>query len=61
MKQEYESFMQITPCKACGGQRLKKSALAVTVCNKNISDLTSMSVGNLQEFMEHMELTQQQG
>ena len=60
MKQEYESFMQITPCKACGGQRLKKSALAVTVCDKNIYEITSMSIGELQRFLEHMELTHQQ-
>ncbi|MDO4321255.1 MAG: excinuclease ABC subunit UvrA [Lachnospiraceae bacterium] len=60
MKQEYESFMRITPCKTCGGQRLKKSALAVTVSGKNIYEITSMSVGNLQVFLEHMELTHQQ-
>ncbi len=60
MKQEYESFMRITPCKTCGGQRLKKSALAVTVSGKNIHELTSMSVGALQNFLEHMELTHQQ-
>ena len=52
--------MQITPCKACGGQRLKKSALAVTVCDKNIYEITSMSIGELQRFLEHMELTHQQ-
>ncbi len=60
MKQEYESFMRITPCKTCGGQRLKKSALAVTVCGKNIHEITSMSVGDLQVFLEQMELTKQQ-
>ena len=60
MKQEYESFMRITPCKTCGGQRLKKSALAVTVCGKNIYEITSMSIGDLQRFLEHMELTHQQ-
>ncbi len=60
MKQEYESFMRITPCKTCGGQRLKKSALAVTVCGKNIHEITSMSIGDLQQFLENMELTQQQ-
>ncbi len=60
MKQEYESFMQITPCKTCGGQRLKASALAVTVNDKNIHEITSMSVGDLQVFLEHMELTKQQ-
>ncbi len=60
MKQEYESFMQITPCKTCGGQRLKASALAVTVNDRNIHEITSMSVGDLQVFLEHMELTKQQ-
>ncbi len=60
MKQEYESFMQITPCKTCKGQRLKASALAVTVNDKNIHEITSMSVGDLQVFLEHMELTEQQ-
>ncbi len=60
MKQEYESFMQITPCKTCKGQRLKASALAVTVNDKNIHEITSMSVGDLQVFLEHMELTKQQ-
>ena len=60
MKQEYESFMRITPCKACGGQRLKKSALAVTVADKNISEITAMSIGELQQFMEQLVLTQQQ-
>ena len=60
MKQEYESFMRITPCKACGGQRLKKSALAVTVADKNIAEITAMSIGELQQFMEHLVLTHQQ-
>lgn len=60
MKQEYESFMRITPCKLCGGQRLKKSALAVTVCGKNIAEITDMSVGDLQVFLEELELTRQQ-
>ena len=60
MKQEYESFMRITPCRTCGGQRLKKTALAVTVCGKNIYELTSMSVGELQKFLEQMVLTKQQ-
>ncbi|MCD7819294.1 MAG: excinuclease ABC subunit UvrA, partial [Lachnospiraceae bacterium] len=59
-KQEYESFMRITPCKACGGQRLKPSALAVTVGGKNIHEITSMSIGDLQNFLNHMELTDQQ-
>ena len=60
MKQEYESFMRITPCKACGGQRLKKSALAVTVADKNIAEITAMSIGELQQFMEQLVITQQQ-
>ena len=60
MKQEYESFMQITPCKLCKGQRLKKSALAVTVCDKNIYEITSMSIENLQKFLDEMQLTDQQ-
>ena len=59
-KQQYEEFMRITPCKCCGGQRLKKSSLAVTVCEKNIYELTSMSVKNLSEFLANMELTDQQ-
>ncbi|MEG1945653.1 MAG: excinuclease ABC subunit UvrA [Lachnospiraceae bacterium] len=60
MKQEYEAFMRITPCKVCGGQRLKKEALAVTVSGKNIYEVTSMSIRKLQEFLEKMELTSQQ-
>ena len=60
MKQEYESFMRITPCKTCGGQRLKKSALAVTVADKNIAEITAMSIGELQQFMEQLVLTPQQ-
>lgn len=60
MKQEYEAFMRITPCKDCGGQRLKKEALAVTICDKNIHEVTSMSIRKLYEFLEHMELTKQQ-
>lgn len=59
-KQEYESFMRITPCKACRGQRLKPSALAVTVGGKNIHEITSMSVGDLQKFLADLKLTQQQ-
>ena len=46
-KQEYETFMRITPCKACHGQRLKKESLAVTVADKNIHEITSMSVKDL--------------
>ena len=55
IKAEYESFMRITPCKVCGGKRLKQSSLAVTVCDKNIYDITAMSIGKLKEFMEDME------
>lgn len=60
MKQQYEEFMRITPCKACGGQRLKKEALAVTVADKNIYELTNLSIKNLQEFMSDLPLTKQQ-
>ena len=59
-KQEYESFMQITPCKTCKGQRLKKEALAVTVGEKNISEVTALSIRNLQEFLENLKLTETQ-
>ncbi len=60
MKQQYEEFMRVTPCKACGGQRLKKEALAVTVCDKNIYEVTNLSVKKLKEFMGSMSLTRQQ-
>lgn len=60
MKSEYETFMRITPCKECGGKRLKKSSLAVTVCDRNIYEVTSMSIKNLYDFMDTMELTKQQ-
>ena len=50
MKQEYETFMRITPCTECGGKRLKKSSLAVTVCGKNIYEITSMSIGRLYQL-----------
>ena len=60
MKQEYESFMRITPCKVCKGMRLKKESLAVTVCNKNIYEITSSSIRDLFEFLGDMELTNQQ-
>lgn len=60
MKQEYETFMRITPCKLCKGMRLKQSSLAVTVCDKNIHEITSMSIGALHAFLETMELTKQQ-
>ena len=60
MRAEYESFMQITPCRECGGQRLKKSALAVTVGGKNISEITAMSITRLKEFLGTLELTETQ-
>ena len=56
-KQEYETFMRITPCPACKGQRLKPEALAVTVGDKNIYEVTSFSISSLQKFMEELELT----
>ena len=60
MKQEYESFMRITPCKLCKGQRLKKESLAVTVSGKNIFEMTSLSIEDLQAFLGQMELSEQQ-
>ena len=60
MKQQYEEFMRITPCECCGGQRLKKTSLAVTVCNKNIYEVTSLSIIELNKFLLNMELTKQQ-
>ena len=60
MKQEYEQFMRITPCQECGGQRLKKSSLAVTVCDKNIYEITNLSIKNLQRYLAEMELSEQQ-
>ncbi len=60
MKQEYESFMSIMPCECCKGMRLKKSSLAVTVCDKNIYEVTNLSVVDLQEFLNEMKLTKQQ-
>ena len=60
MKQEYESFMRITPCRACHGQRLKATSLAVTICDKNIYDMTNQSVRDLHTFLEQMTLTKQQ-
>ena len=59
-KAEYESFMRITPCSVCKGMRLKREALAVTVCDKNIHEITSMSIGDLQQFLEELKLTKQQ-
>ena len=60
MKQEYESFMQFTPCKLCKGMRLKKESLAVTVCGKNIYEITAMSIRELKAYLEEMKLTEQQ-
>ncbi|MDE7282632.1 MAG: excinuclease ABC subunit UvrA [Lachnospiraceae bacterium] len=60
MKQEYEEFMRITPCRECKGMRLKKESLAVTVCDRNIYEITSMSIKNLHEFVGNMNLTRQQ-
>ena len=60
MKQEYESFMQITPCTACKGQRLKKESLAVTVAGKNIYEVTNLSIDKLKTFLAQMELSPQQ-
>ena len=59
-KQEYETFMRITPCKECKGQRLKKESLAVTICDKNIFEITSFSISGLKDFLDHMELTKSQ-
>ena len=60
MKQEYESFMRITPCRACHGQRLKATSLAVTICDKNMYDMTNQSVRDLHSFLGQMTLTKQQ-
>ena len=60
MKQEYESFMRITPCKTCKGQRLKKESLAVTVGDRNIYEVTSLSIENLKKFMSELRLIEQQ-
>ena len=60
MKQEYEQFMRITPCKTCGGQRLKKEALAVTVGGKNIAEVTELSIEKLKVFLDELELTPHQ-
>lgn len=59
-KQEYESFMRITPCKTCKGQRLKKESLAVTVGEKNIYEVTSLSIRDLQKFMDGLALSEHQ-
>lgn len=60
MKAEYETFMNITPCSACGGQRLKPGALAVTVGGKNIAEVTALSIEKLQQFLSGLELTDTQ-
>ena len=60
IKQEYETYMRITPCKECGGMRLKKESLAVTVSDKNIYEITSMSIRDLHTFLKEMKLTNQQ-
>ena len=59
-KAEYESYMRITPCPTCGGLRLKKESLAVTICVKNIYDMNSYSIGDLYTFLQNMTLTKQQ-
>ncbi|MGN0479999.1 MAG: excinuclease ABC subunit UvrA, partial [Lachnospiraceae bacterium] len=59
-KAEYETYMRITPCAECKGMRLKKEALAVTVADKNIYEITSVSIGKLKEFLDNMELTERQ-
>ena len=59
-KQEYEEFMQITPCRVCKGQRLKPESLAVTVADKNIYEITNMSILDLKAFLEQMELSEMQ-
>ena len=59
-RQEYESFMRITPCRECGGQRLKKESLAVTVGDKNIWELSNLSIEDLKKFMDEVELTERQ-
>ena len=60
MKQEYESFMRITPCKTCKGQRLKKESLAVTVADKNIYEVTNLPIEKLKAFLADMQLSEQQ-
>lgn len=59
-KQEYESFMRITPCRECGGRRLKKESLAVTVGDKNIAEICDFSIADLKQFMEQLDLTERQ-
>ena len=59
-RQEYESYLEITPCNECGGERLKKASLAVTVGGRNISELTKLSISDRARFMDELELTRQQ-
>ena len=59
-RQEYETFMRITPCPVCKGQRLKKEALAVTICDRNIYQVTSLSIEKLKQWIDSLELTKQQ-
>ena len=59
-KQEYETFMQVIPCKECGGRRLKPEVLGVTVGDKNISEICDLSIGDLAEFMRNLQLTERQ-
>ena len=59
-KREYETFMHITPCKACGGRRLKKEALAVTIADKNIAEITNMPIRTLMDFLENLKLSEKQ-
>lgn len=60
MKEEYESFMTITPCNVCDGQRLKQESLAVTIAGKNIYEITTMSIDKLVDFLENLEITDRQ-
>lgn len=60
IKQDYETFMRITPCKLCGGRRLKLESLAVTICDRNIFEITSVSIKDLQQFLADLTLTKQQ-
>ncbi len=60
MKQEYETFMRFTPCKLCKGMRLKRESLAVTVCDKNIYEITNMAICDLHAYLQDMSLTKQQ-
>lgn len=59
-KAEYENYMRVTPCRLCGGQRLKKSSLAVTVSDLNIYEMTTLSIGVFHQFLQEMKLTEQQ-